>query len=129
MSERDLDVVRDFFHGFTERDLDLFLSVLDPEVELHTLKLGVITGHDAALRWATRPPGGLQQRIVVEELRQSDDRVVALIRQQWRWEGTDDVAEDNEVAALFTLREGRIVRWQPFADRSEALRAAGIEPG
>ena len=55
--------------------------------------------------------------------------MLALLRQQWRWEDGDEVAEENEVAALFTLRDGRIVRWRPFADRAEALQAAGLEPG
>ena len=56
----------------------------------------------------------------------SGDQVLALLRQQWRWEEGDEVAEENEVAALFTLREGRIVRWRPFADRAEARREAGL---
>jgi ketosteroid isomerase-like protein len=128
VSEPDLQAVRDFFQGFNEQDLDLFLASLDPEAELHTLKMGQIQGHEAARHWATRPPGGLQQRIVVEDLLQSGDRLVALARQQWLWEGTDEIAEDNEVAAVFSLRNGRIVRWQPFPDRAEALRVAGIEP-
>ncbi len=64
---------------------------------------------------------------MIEDLLRSGDHVVALLRQEWRWEGGGEVAEENEAAALFTLREGRIVRWRPFADRAEALRAAGIE--
>jgi ketosteroid isomerase-like protein len=64
---------------------------------------------------------------VIEDLLRSGDQVVALLRQQWRWEDGDNVAEENDAAALFTLHEGRIVRWRPFADRAEALRAAGIE--
>ena len=127
MPDRDLDAVRAFIDGFNEQDFDLFLSVLDPAVELHTLKLGLITGHEEARRWATKQPGGLQQRLVIDDLLRRDDQVVALLRQQWRWEDGDEVAEENEAAALFTLREGRIVRWRPFADRAEALREAGID--
>jgi limonene-1,2-epoxide hydrolase len=123
----DLEAVRAFINGFNDQDFDLFVSVLDPEVELHTLKLGLITGHEEARRWATKQPGGLQQHLVIEDLLRSGDQVVALLRQQWRWEDGDEVAEENDAAALFTLREGRIVRWRPFADRAEALRAAGIE--
>jgi limonene-1,2-epoxide hydrolase len=123
----DLEAVRAFINGFNDQDFDLFVSVLDPEVELHTLKLGLITGHEEARRWATKQPGGLQQHLVIEDLLRSGDQIVALLRQEWRWEDGDQVAEENEVAALFTLRQGRIVRWRPFADRTEALRAAGIE--
>ena len=127
MPDRDLEAVRAFIDGFNDQDFDLFVSVLDPEVELHTLKLGRITGHEEARRWATKRPGGLQQHLVIEDLVQSADQVVALLRQQWRWEEGDELAEENEAAALFTLREGRIVRWRPFADHAEALRAAGLE--
>jgi limonene-1,2-epoxide hydrolase len=127
VSDRDLEAVRAFISGFNDQDFDLFVSVLDPEVELHTLKLGLITGHEEARRWATKRPGGLQQYLVIEDLLRSGDQVVALLRQQWRWEDGDQVAEENEVAALFTVREGRIVRWRPFADRAEAVRAAGIQ--
>jgi limonene-1,2-epoxide hydrolase len=129
VAERDLEAVRSFIDGFNDQDFDLFLSVLDPEVELHTLKLGLITGHEEARRWATKRPGGLQQLLVIDDLRSSGEQVLALLRQQWRWEDGDEVAEENEVAALFTLRDGRIVRWRPFADRAEALRAAGLKPG
>jgi limonene-1,2-epoxide hydrolase len=123
----DFEAVRAFIDGFNDQDFDLFLSVLDPQVELHTLKLGRITGHEEARRWATKQPGGLQQHLAIEDLLRSGDQVVALLRQQWRWEDGDEVAEENDAAALFTLREGRIVRWRPFADRAEALRAAGME--
>ena len=127
MPDRDLDAVRAFIDGFNEQDFDLFTSVLDPAVELHTLKLGLITGHEEARRWATKQPGGLQQRLLIEDLLRRDDQVVALLRQQWRWEDSDEVAEENDVAALFTVSEGRIVRWQPFDDRTAALRTAGID--
>jgi limonene-1,2-epoxide hydrolase len=129
VAERDLEAVRSFIDGFNDQDFDLFLSVLDPEVELHTLKLGRITGHEDARHWATKQPGGLQQHLAIEDLLRSGDQVVALLRQQWRWEDGDEIAEENDVAALFTLREARIVRWRPFADRAEALRAAGLKPG
>ncbi|HXF00531.1 MAG TPA: nuclear transport factor 2 family protein [Solirubrobacterales bacterium] len=128
MSDQDLEAVRAFIDGFNEQDFDLFLSVLDERVELHTLKLGLITGHEEARRWATKQPGGLQQRLVIEDLRPSGDQVLALLRQEWRWEEGQELAEENEAAALFTLHDGRIVRWRPFADRAEALAAAGVEP-
>ena len=127
MADPDLEAVRTFIDGFNEQDFDLFLSVLDPAVELHTLKLGLITGHEEARRWATKQPGGLQQHLAIDEMLQSREQVVALLRQQWRWEEDGELAEENEVAALFTLREGRIVRWRPFANRAEALREAGLD--
>jgi ketosteroid isomerase-like protein len=36
------------------------------------------------------------------------------------------VAVDAEMAYLFTLREGKIIEWGLFGDRSKALEAAGL---
>jgi ketosteroid isomerase-like protein len=67
-------------------------------------------------------PGGVRQRVVVDELRESGDRVVALTRRQWYWDGTDELANEDEMAHLFEIRDGRVARWQPFEDRGEALQ-------
>ena len=64
---------------------------------------------------------------MIEELRENGDAVVALTRRQWYWDGTDELASEEEMAHLFTLRDGLVARWQPFEDRAEALRAAGID--
>ncbi len=129
MSEADLDAVREFIRAFNVQDLDRFVSVLDDEVELHTMALGLIHGPDAARGWATKRPGGVQQTLELEELQQNGDQVVALMRQVWRWaeeEEGGEPAEIKEVAALFTVVDGKITRWEPFAERTGALAAAGI---
>ncbi len=89
---------------------------------------GLRKGTEEARAWATRKPGGVQQQIVVDELREANDRVVALTRRQWFWEETDDLANEDEMAHLFTLRGGKVAEWRPFEHRAEALRAAKIEP-
>ena len=75
---RGLDPVREFIRAFNERDLDGFVEVLDPEVELHSGR-GLRKGVEAARLWATREPGGVQQTIVLDELYEDPDRAVALI--------------------------------------------------
>ena len=61
------DPIREFIRAFNERDLDAFVAVLDPEVELHSMR-GLRKGREAARLWATRAPGGVQQTIELEEL-------------------------------------------------------------
>ncbi len=118
--------VRRFYETFNAEDVDSFVKTLHPDVELQTAR-GLRIGLDEARRWGTRNPAGeLHQRIVVEELREKGNHVVALIRQQWWWREHDELAHDDEVAALFTFRDGLIARWQPFSDRAEALRATGL---
>lgn len=124
------DPIREFIRAFNERDLDGFVAVLDPDVELHSMR-GLRKGREAARVWATREPGGAQQTIELEELYEGGTEggagsAVALIVRRWRWaeDGTEAGAE--EMAWVFELREHRVLSWRPFEDRAEALRAGGF---
>jgi ketosteroid isomerase-like protein len=121
------DSVREFIRAFNERDLDAFVSILDPEVELHSGR-GLRKGREAARVWATRPPGGVQQTIEVEELFEDDTesgagRALALIKRAWHWDEDKSPAGEDEMAWLFGLRDHRIRSWRPFEDREAAWRA------
>jgi SnoaL-like domain len=121
------DPIREFIRSFNERDLDGFVAVLDPEVELHSMK-GLRKGRAAARLWATRPPGGVQQTIEVDEIFEDDTeggagRALALIRRVWRWDEDGGPAGEDEMAWLFELRDHRIRSWRPFEERQEALEA------
>ena len=120
------ELVRRFYSSFNAEDLDDFVATLHPHVELQTAR-GLRIGLAEARAWATRAPaGGLHQRYVVEDLIEHHNHIVAMVRKQWWWKETDDLAEDEETAALFTIQDGLIARWQPFTDRSEALAAARV---
>jgi ketosteroid isomerase-like protein len=119
--------VRRFYEAFNAEDLDEFVDTLHPHVELQTAR-GLRIGLAEARAWATRiPSGDLRQGFVVEELIEEGNHMVAMVRKQWRWKETEELAEEQETAALFTFEAGSIARWQPFTERAEALRAAGIE--
>jgi limonene-1,2-epoxide hydrolase len=130
---RGIDPVREFIRAFNERDLEAFVAVLDPEVELHSMR-GLRKGVEAARSWATRPPGGVQQTIELEELYEQGTEsgggsAVALIRRIWRWDEDGSPAGEDEMAWLFELHEHRVRSWRPFESRAEALRAGGFEHG
>jgi ketosteroid isomerase-like protein len=121
------DPVREFIRAFNERDLDAFVAVLDRDVELHSMK-GLRKGVEAARLWATRPPGGVQQTIELEELfedgtESGGGHALALIGRVWHWEEDGSHASTDEMAWLFELRDHRIRSWRPFEDREEARRA------
>ena len=120
------DPVREFIRAFNERDFDAFVAVLDPEVELHSGR-GLRKGRDAARIWATRPPGGVQQTIELEQLYEDGTeggggQAVALIRRVWHWDEDGSLAGEDEMAWLFELRDHKIRSWRPFEDRAAALR-------
>jgi limonene-1,2-epoxide hydrolase len=118
--------VSEFIRAFNERDVDAFVAVLDPEVELHSMK-GLLRGAEAARAWATRKRGGVQQKIEIEALHEGDGRAVALIMRRWHWDDDEgEFAGEDEMAWVFELHERRIRSWRPFEDRAEALRVAGF---
>lgn len=118
-----IDPVREFIRAFNERDLDGFVAVLDPEVELHASR-GLRKGVEAARVWATRPPGGVQQTIELEQLYEGGGgRAVALILRRWHWEEDESVAGIDIMAWAFELRDHKIRSWRPYDNRDEALRA------
>jgi ketosteroid isomerase-like protein len=68
--------------------------------------------------WAT-------YRSTIEELIDAGDRVVILLRDHGR---RKDMDEEVELigASICTIREGKLARWEDYADRAEALQAAGL---
>ena len=118
-------VVRRFVDAFNAHDLDALVSTLTRDVEVQTSR-GVIEGRDEVQRWAERKPGGyLHQRLVLEDVSQHGAYAVATMRRQWAWREDGEVADDQKLYFVATLRDGLICRWQSFEDRDEALRAAG----
>jgi hypothetical protein len=68
--------------------------------------------------WAT-------YRVSIDELIDVGERVVVLDRDHGRRE---DVDEEVELigATILTFREGKVARWEFYADRAEALEAANL---
>ena len=122
------DPVREFIRSFNERDLDAFVEVLDPGVELHSMK-GLRKGRDAARLWATRAPGGVQQTIEVDELFEDENRALALVRRVWHWDEDGSAAGEDEMAWLFELHDHRVRSWRPFEDREAAWQAYHLRDG
>ena len=119
-----VELVHRFYEAFNEQDIDAFVDTLHPEVELQTAR-GLREGRDEARAWATKiPEGGLDQRLILEQVVGDADagHAVGLYRKQWWWREGDEHAHEEAMAALFSFRDGLIARWQPFEDRNEALR-------
>ena len=124
-SEQAEQVARGFVEAFNDRDLDRFISLLDPEVELHSMR-GLVTGREAARDWATRPPGGVQQTIEIVGSTVEGGRVLLDIDRLWHWAEDGTHASSDVMAWLFEVGEdGLITSWRPFEERAEAREALG----
>jgi limonene-1,2-epoxide hydrolase len=119
------DPVREFIRAFNEQDLDAFVAVLHPDVEIHAAR-GLRRGVAAARLWGTRAPGGVQQQIELDELYEDEFLGVALamITRRWHWDEDGSEAGTDRMAWLFELSEGAVRSWRSYAEREEALAAA-----
>jgi limonene-1,2-epoxide hydrolase len=122
------DMARSFIDAFNAGDLDAFAATLHPEVEIYAGR-GLRRGIDEARKWGTRAPGGVQQQIIVEDIRESGNRVLALVVREWWWEEEEESGAEpagaDVMAWLFELRDGLIASWRALDDRADAVAAFG----
>jgi hypothetical protein len=107
-------------------DLDAMLGCLDPEVELHPLRLwGLVRayrGHDGVARWFSQMLAD-PHRIVIVEIRTVDDQVVA--------SGGLRSTEQEEISpfcGLYRLTHGLIVTAHHYMSDLRVLEHLGLGP-
>jgi ketosteroid isomerase-like protein len=128
MSQQNVAVARRWVELFNERsDVDEFLSLHDPEVELQTPGGPRLHGHDQVRDWFDAGFENVQSRIIPERFVAEGDIVVGLGRIVVRWIESGEVAHDGESAGAFWFRDGKIIAWQPFETHAAALKETGLE--
>lgn len=113
---------REFVSTFNRSELDAFVELLDPEVEIHGMK-GLKKGREEARAWATKTPGGVQQTVLIKNCESADGKVLMKVMREWRWEEDNEIAYADVLYWLFEIRDEKVSRWQPFEDEGEAREA------
>ncbi len=127
MSQDNVDLVR---RGV--QSVDAFWALLAEDVvwEIGPTPLpdapAVCVGRDAVIE-ASRHYWGTwdEYRLDAEELIDAGASVVVVVRERGRGKGSG-IPFERRWAQVWTFRDGRIVRWENFADRAAALKAAGL---
>jgi ketosteroid isomerase-like protein len=145
MSEENVEIVRkalEVIYGLTSgptatgaslrRDLKRAAEVLDPNVEVH----GTIGGI-----WEGRVARGLSEMLnsfEAEDLEAWEERqldpqrflhandLVVVLMHEYRRGRASGIEVQTDTAVVFTMREGRVIRIQPYMDQVAALEAAGL---
>ena len=130
MSEENIEIVRRGYDAFDRRDLEAIAELISDDMELdisaHPIpdfpNTGV--GRDHMFRFfATYLSGFSEYEVTVEELLQADDVVVALLHDRAK---LGDATVERELAHIWTIKGGRVVRFQAFTTHEAALEAAGL---
>jgi ketosteroid isomerase-like protein len=132
MSRENVEVIRGGLEAWNRGDLDAMLKVMDPDVELTPVIAQLVEGGDAAYRGI---PGARRfwedWRITWNfqfgdlDLREAGDDVV-MITQVSVTSQASGLNLDTPMAAVFKLRNGRLIRMTSYLDPAEALEAVGL---
>jgi ketosteroid isomerase-like protein len=122
MSRENIEIVRRFvLLGFDEAR-----EYADPDIVWNPIEEAPSKGHDAVRAYLDRWEDEWEEyEGVPEEFLDADDRVLVTFRVNARGRGSGMKLEAH-FYAVYTLRGGKIVRYDDFTQRSAALEAAGL---
>ena len=129
MSNDNVELVRSFFRAAS---VIRFIDLLDEEVEFDFSAYpvpgpAVLRGKEAAIDWC-RSYWGTWDEYILEPIAimdASEDQVVVVQHERARGKGSG-VRLERHWAVTFTIRMGRLVRFEAFRTSEEALAAAGL---
>jgi ketosteroid isomerase-like protein len=130
VSQENVELARRGYEAWNRDDLDAVLATYHQQFEFRTS--GVFPGLDRVYRgregfrrfWEDFHGPWESVRIVIEELRQSGERVVALY--VFEAKGRDGMAVRRPAANVITYRDGLATRIDAYGDWKEALEAVGL---
>jgi ketosteroid isomerase-like protein len=131
MSQENVEVVRAMYEAANAGDeLDANFALLAPDVEFHVSGAfpdldSVYRGHEGMRKlndalnepWAT---------LSLDPVRFIDAGSDVLVLSEFRAVGRDGMEVRRELANLWTLRDGLIVKMRAFPDHESAVEAAGL---
>jgi ketosteroid isomerase-like protein len=129
MSQENVEIVRRLSEAFNQGNLAI-PELIDQDFEWipderFTLAAGPIRGRENVQRYLEDLIEAMHFQVELEELFDRGDQVLAFTHVRGRGDASG-VELDVRNASLWTLRNGRAVRVEAYADRDRALKAAGL---
>jgi ketosteroid isomerase-like protein len=130
MSQENVRVVRSFYDAWARDEVPGPIELMDPEIEYVNPVAAVEPGTRRGIAAFTAAVEGVFDgwetwRMEPEEFTAIGDQVAVKIRYRARGRGSGVEVEGRE-SALWTLRDGRVVRYAWFHGSADALEAAGL---
>ena len=133
-SKETTELLRQFYEYFNQRDLDAVLELCAPEVEVYkdpeVVEMVAAFTPRGQERVAQYLRGWLDSwdayQARPEQILEGGEEVAVLVHLRARGKGSQfDIEED--MADVFTVRDGKIVRLRLYIRRQDALQAIGDE--
>jgi uncharacterized protein len=126
MSEAYVDQLRRGYEALNRGDVSVVLELLDPDIEWHepspSPDAGSHRGREGFERFIR---GWIESfdgfRIEPEQVVERGDRLIAVVRQSGRGRASG-VEVEARLAHVWTVEDGRAIRWEAIPDADQALR-------
>ena len=130
MSQENVEIVRRYYEATNKGEHDSVAELMAPDIELDAsrrrIEPGVWRGREEVLEAARKVRDAWQSLSVEpEELIPVGDRVVALVLNTARGKASG-AAVESRTGQVWTVRDGKLVRFEYFGTPEEALEAVGL---
>jgi ketosteroid isomerase-like protein len=131
VSSANVEIVRRAIEAFNRRDFDAALRNVAPDATLDMSHsrgpdAGLYVGHDAVRRfWSEMTEPFERHTMIPDEFISHGEQVVVPMTSHMT--GRGGIELESKSATVVALREGLMMRWTMYQDRSEALKAVGLE--
>ena len=132
MSESNADILRGVYDAFNRRDVAAAFARLSPEIQVdyHGVLIdarGSYRGHEGVSELTRMILDSFDVEaftVEVEDITEQGDRVAVALH-QWSSGASSGVPVDVRNGHVWTLRDGKAIRWEIYKDRTEAWEALG----
>jgi ketosteroid isomerase-like protein len=138
MSQENVELVRRLLDMFARRDHEAVFAFYDPDIEWDATAApdfgavddlsGFYRGHEGVRTyWRRWLQAWKDIQFEVDDVLDAGDHVVALIRNQRQWGRESGIVTNMPPYGLvFTIRDGKVVRWRSYSSQESALEAVGL---
>ena len=133
MSEENVEIVRKALAAIDRRDVDAFLTDVDPDVVTDWSRAigperSVFRGSGELVRFIRSWWSAFEESVVVlDEVIDAGEHVVVAFHGRQRGRGSGAIVEGRGSVLVFGLREGSVITATLYQGRQEALAALGIQ--
>jgi ketosteroid isomerase-like protein len=131
MTQEDVRAIRGLYDAFGRKDLPAIFAVLHPQVEFYQSALlpwgGIYRGQEEAKRFFTTLVEHVESRIDVDEIIDAGEHLVAVGHSRGRVKASGQAFE-VAIVHVWTMRQGKALRFENYIDTPKMLRALHGEP-